>query len=69
MPLKVEVKKQGAVVVVEVWRGRNGQRQERLLEGPDGSVELRVGKKREFYEERAGCESTWECLRVIQTKG
>lgn len=46
-------KKRGGV---EVWRGRNGQRKERLPEAPDGSVEMRVVKKREFYEERAGCE-------------
>lgn len=52
VPLKVEVKKRG---IVEVWRGRNGQRQERLPEGPGGTVELRVVRKREYYEERAGC--------------
>lgn len=42
--------------MVEVWRGRNGQRKEKLSEAVDNVVELRAIKKREFYEERTGCK-------------
>lgn len=45
--------------MVEVWRGRNGQRKEKLSEAVDNVVELRAVKKREFYEERTGCKISY----------